>query len=226
MATIFKRDSGDRPTPIPTTALAGFILNDLADEGRARVEQVRQESEQLLADARSEAARLRVEAEQQGYADGLQRAAVDADAKLQVAAEERAQSGLELVQSAIDQIYLAHQQWMNEFSQSLHMVALAATKRVLQRELTFDPQLIVSWAEQAVRSTRGACRLTVAVHPETLALIGPSLDQMLSAPDLPEQTIVEPDDSVGPTEVIVRQAGGEVHAGLNAQLERLAELLA
>ena len=224
MATVFKRDSNVQPTP--TTGLAGFNLNDLADEGRAQLEQVRQDTEQMLADARAEAARLRIEAEQQGYADGLERAAVDADAKLQAAAEERAQTGLELVQSAVDQMHSAHQQWMNDFSQSLHTVALAATNRIVQRELVYDPQLLVTWAEQAVRSTRAACRLTVAVHPETLALIGPSLDQMLSSPDLPEHTTVEPDASVGPTEVVVRQSGGEIHAGLVAQLNRLAELLA
>ena len=102
----------------------------------------------------------------------------------------------------------------------------AAAERIVGRELAIDPQLIVAWADQAVRSTRAASRLTVAVHPETLALLGQSLDEMLASPDLPEETHVEPDASLGTTDVAVRQSGGQINAGLAAQLRRLEELLA
>ena len=53
-----------------------------------------------------------------------------------------------------------------------------------------------------------------------------ALDEMLAAPDLPEKTRVVPDESVGRTEVVVRQSGGEIQAGLEAQLRRLEELFA
>ena len=68
-------------------------------------------------------------------------------------------------------------------------------------------------------------RLTLAVHPETLAELGVALDQLLAGPDLPEQTHVEPDESVDRNTVIIRQHGGEINAGLTAQLRRLEELL-
>jgi len=74
-------------------------------------------------------------------------------------------------------------------------------------------------------STRSAQRLSVAVHPETLVDLGEKLDQLLASPDLPEATQVVPDASLGRSDVVVRQTGGEIHAGLDAQLERLAELL-
>ena len=65
----------------------------------------------------------------------------------------------------------------------------------------------------------------MAVNPETLALLGQEFDEMLSMPGMPEQTRVIPDESVAPTEVVVRQTGGEIRAGLEAQLERLSEVL-
>ncbi len=95
----------------------------------------------------------------------------------------------------------------------------------MRSQLQREPQLLVQWAEEAVRSARSACELTVAVNPETLALLGQSLDEMLAAPDLPEQSHVLPDETVGPTEVVIRQTGGEIRAGLIAQLRRLEELL-
>ena len=70
-----------------------------------------------------------------------------------------------------------------------------------------------------------AVTLAVAVHPETLAQLGPEFDKLLASPDLPEQTHVEPDESVDPAGVVVRQRGGSIDAGLRAQLDRLQELL-
>jgi flagellar assembly protein FliH len=86
--------------------------------------------------------------------------------------------------------------------------------------------LVVDWAADAVRSARSACELTIAVHPETLAQLGQAFDEMLASPDLPENTRVVPDETVGPTEVAVRQSGGQIQAGLQAQLRRLEELFA
>ena len=67
--------------------------------------------------------------------------------------------------------------------------------------------------------------LAVAVHPETLAQLGSEFDKLLASPDLPEQTHVEPDESVDRQGVVVRQQGGSIDAGLAAQLDRLQELL-
>lgn len=230
MANVLKKilGTGEYPDPVSSTmkGLAGFNLTDLADEGRQALDQSRRDAEKVLADAQAEAESIRKEARERGYQDGLEQAAIDAESRLQAAAIERAQTGLDLVQSALDQIQNTHQHWMDQYAQSLTSLVLAATQRIVARELAWDPKLIVAWAKQAVGSARSACQLTVAVHPETLALIGQSLDDMLASPDLPEQTFVEPDESVGPTEVVVRQKGGEIHAGLTAQLQRLEELLA
>jgi flagellar assembly protein FliH len=62
-------------------------------------------------------------------------------------------------------------------------------------------------------------------HPETLAQLGRSFDELVASSDLPEQTHVEPDESVERNEIVVRQNGGDIHAGLQAQLQRLEEML-
>ena len=226
MATVYKSDSetGD-DNRSHVSGLAGFNLQDLADEGRERLNDFQRQGEQLLADARIEAERIRQEAYQSGYDAGHRQAEQEASQRIETAAIERSKSGLDMVQSAVDELHDQHQQWMQAYAESLNTVALAAAERIVRRELSVDPQMIVRWVQQAVTSARAACQLTVAVNPETLALLGSSLDEMLSSHELPEKTFVVPDLSVGPTEVVVRQTGGEIQAGLNAQLERLEEML-
>ena len=140
-------------------------------------------------------------------------------------AEQRAQQSLALIRQAVGKLHEVHHDWMRQYSQTLSAIALAAAERVIRRKLDSEPELLVTWAEEAVRSARSATQLTLAVHPETLVQLGQSLDELLAAPDLPEQTHVEPDESVPRNEVIVRQPGGEIHAGLVAQLGRLEEML-
>ncbi|MCG8650652.1 MAG: flagellar assembly protein FliH [Pirellulales bacterium] len=207
------------------SGLAGFNLSDLADEGLHQLEECRAQIRRLLAEAEVDAAQIRAKAETEGYQEGLQRAAVDADRKLKEEAERRAKDGLQLLRQSISQLHQEHQQWLRQYSDSLSTIALAAAERVLRRKLQDEPELLVQWAEDALRSTRTASSLTLAVHPETLAQLGQPLDELLNSPDLPEQTAVQPDESIPPGEISVRQTGGEIRAGLLAQLKRLEELL-
>lgn len=227
MANVLKSESPSDKVPAArsVSGLAGFNLSDLADEGRNQLERCRSQIRQLLDEAETQAHAIRSEAETSGYQAGLERAAVDADRKLAEQADARAKESLRLIRSAVQQLHTMHEQWMQQYAQSLSATALAATERIVQRKLDNEPQLIAQWAAEAIRSTRSSTSLTLAVHPETLAQLGQSLDELLAAPGLPEQTHVEPDESVAPSEVVVRQTGGEIHAGLKAQLDRLAEML-
>jgi flagellar biosynthesis/type III secretory pathway protein FliH len=67
--------------------------------------------------------------------------------------------------------------------------------------------------------------LTLAVHPDTLAELGKQFDGLLANPDLPEQAVVVPDETLTVGDIVVRQDGGEIRAGLDAQLARLREEL-
>lgn len=219
--TVSERSSAAREI----SGLAGFNLTDLADEGRERIEQCRNQIRQMLAAAEAEADSLRQQAEQQGYEQGLQRAAVDAERKLQQAAEMQAQQSLQVIRQAVEQLHSEYHSWLEQYSRVLTAMALSAAERLVMRELDDRRQLLTEWAAAAVRSTRAATQLTVAVHPETLAQLGSDFDQLLASPDLPEQTHVIADESVDRQSVQVRQNGGKVDAGLRAQLARLEELL-
>lgn len=227
MAFVLKSKSKSEKSVVSreVTGLAGFNLNDLADEGRSQLEQCRSQVRQMLADAEKESISIRQDAHRQGYQAGQEKANIDAEKKLQQAAESRAKESLKLIRQAVDQLHQTHQQWMQQYTDVLTRTALAAAERIVMRKLDHEPEILVQWAAEAVRSTRAATNLAVAVHPETLAQLGPDFDKLLASPDLPEQTHVEPDESVDRFGVVVRQQGGSIDAGLHAQLQRLEELL-
>ncbi|MGI9472237.1 MAG: FliH/SctL family protein [Rubripirellula sp.] len=228
MAIVLKSDTTAEKTPAArsVSGLAGFNLSDLADEGRSRLDECRAQIHQMLEEANSKADSIRQEAEQRGYQEGLERAAIDADQKLKVEAERRAKDGLRVIQDAVQKMHRAHEDWMHQYSESLTQVALSAAEKIVLRRLQDEPKLLVQWADEAMQSTRASTHLTLAVHPETLAQLGQAFDELLAGSHLPEQTAVIPDETVPLNEVVVRQHGGDIQAGLTAQLSRLQELLA
>jgi flagellar assembly protein FliH len=227
MAIVLKSESPSEKTPAArdVSGLAGFNLSDLADEGRTRLEECRNQIRKMLEEANKQAESLRQDADRRGYEEGLARAAVDADKKLKEEAEIRARDGLQLIQQAVQHLHTVHEDWMQQYAQSLTRISLSAAERIVMKRLETEPELLVKWAGEALRSTRAAASLTLAIHPETLAELGRTFDELLASSDLPEQTHVQPDESVDRNAVVVRQTGGDIEAGLQSQLQRLEELL-
>lgn len=230
MATVLKPPAsadGEKPRAAPCglTGLTGFNLDDLADEGRKRLESYQRQIEQLRASAKQEAAEIRADAERRGYEEGTRRASADFERQLQQRSEQLAKDQLARLTEATAAMREAYQGWMAEYAEALTEIAIAAAERLVGKKLDEDRGLMVRWAEEAVRSTRSAGRLTLAVHPETLAELGQLLDEMLAAPELPETASVEPDESLGRDELAVRQDGGEIRTGLKNQLDALRESL-
>ncbi|MGI9467322.1 MAG: FliH/SctL family protein [Rubripirellula sp.] len=227
MATVLK--SGDRDkhqaAAQNASAIAGFNLSDLADEGRTRLEQCRLKVQEMLAKAEQQVEGIRKSAEERGYQQGLDQATIDAEKKLQTKAEQQAKSSTLVMEQIVKQIRDTHSKWMENYAEVLTQTALAAAEKIVQRRLEAEPELLVTWANEALHSTRSALSLTLVVHPETLAQAGPAFETIVMSPSLPENTHVETDENLDRNEVIVRQDGGEINAGLTAQLERLKELL-
>ncbi|TWU57517.1 FliH/SctL family protein [Rubripirellula reticaptiva] len=227
MANVLKSDSFTEKSAAArsVSGLAGFNLNDLADEGRSRLDQCRTQVRQMIDEATKQGEQIQKKAAEDGYQEGLKRAAVDAETKLQNAAELRAKEAVQVLSQAVQQMHQEYESWMQQYSQTLNSIALAAAQRIVRKKLDNEPEILVRWAEEALTSTRSATRLTLAVHPETIAQLGEALDLMLVSPGLPEQTHVEPDETLPRDSVVVRQLGGDIDAGLEMQLKRLETML-
>jgi flagellar assembly protein FliH len=222
------------------SGLAGFNLNDLAEKGREELRRAREQAAQILAEAETQAAELKKQAEARGYEDGVQKASQDIEKKITQLAEAKTKSQLQALQNASTKMHAQYDQWMQQYAEVLTETAIAATERMVRANLNEAPvpaslaeagyadsphqqHLLVRWASEALHSTRSAGRLVLAVHPDMLAELGQRFDELLASPDLPEESCVIPDETLPVGEVVVRQEGGEIRAGLQSQLERLRE---
>ena len=223
MATVLK--SQQRQEASTVTGLAGFNLDDLAAGGRLQIEQARREAELILAQARKDATALREQAQQVGRQAGVAEGRADADRQIADAVKQQMDRRMKVMQQTVDQLAVQQSQWLAEFAQTLTGLALAAAERIVQRRLQQEPEIVLTWTEQALRHARSARSLVVAVHPETLAQQGNELEALLGAAGLPEVARVEPDESVERCGVVIRQDGGAVDAQLTTQLQQLEAML-
>jgi flagellar assembly protein FliH len=220
----FRTDDSHRAAR-EVVGLAGFNLDDLADQGRKQIDVCRLKVTSMIEEAKQQADAIREQARREGYAAGTESAKVDFEKKICDMASANAESAVASMRGAVNQMRTAHQQWMDHYAETLSGLVVSACERILCHRLEKEPELILRWAQDALLSARSATELTLAVHPETLAHLAEPLDEILGRSELPENTHVVPDENVGRSEVVVRQLGGEIHAGLEAQLQRLTELL-
>jgi len=213
------------PSASSPSGLAGFNLDDLARQAHQRLNDCRDEVSRMLDAAKLEAEQIRTLANAEGLAKGRELAAQEADKKLQTAIQQRMGEHAGAVKSMIDQIASQHQTWMQQYAETLVSLVMAISERVVRAKLDREPAILVRWTAEALSATRSAQRITVAVHPETLAELGKDLDELLATPGLPENSSLIPDDTVSRTGVVVRQLGGQVDAGLETQLATLQRLL-
>ncbi|TVQ02239.1 MAG: hypothetical protein EA381_03875 [Planctomycetaceae bacterium] len=210
--------------PAPA-GLAGFNFEDLSQRAKSQLETCDRELVRIRERAVAEAKRIQQQAHEEGLQAGRAVAAAEADERLRHQVEERVGKLVSATEGMLRQITESHQAWMADYAESLTATAVAIAERVVRQCLRQEPELIARWAEEALWAARSADRLTVAVHPETLAELGPKLDELLTRPGLPEDISIIPDETVPREGVSVRQTGGEVSATLQGQLERLAEAL-
>jgi flagellar assembly protein FliH len=219
----------DSPQLMPANSspsgLAGFNLDDLSRQAHQRLSDCRDEVARMLEQARTDSEQLRRAAHAEGLAAGREQAVKEADQKLQAAIQLRIGEHANVVKAMVNQIAEQHNDWLRGYAETLVGLVVEVSERVIRRKLEQEPAILVRWASDGLTAARSAQRLTVAVHPETLAELGADLEQLLRTPGLPEDSTLIPDESVARTGIIIRQLGGEVDAGLTAQLATLRRLL-
>ena len=205
--------------------VAGFNLDDFAEAGVRHLKGVEKEAARILAEARASAEQIKQTAQQEGFSKGLKDAEAEAERRVQAGVQREVAAKLPMLESVVQQISDLEQQYLAEFQEALLGTVLAATERMVLARLESEPATLKRWAELAIGVAKTARKLVVAVHPETLVVHGEDLESLLSAPGLPEDVRIEPDEAVEPAGIVVRCEGGAVEMTLSKQLERLDEML-
>lgn len=149
------------------------------------------------------------EACQRGYARGLDQARDDAD-------REREQARGRL-RTALEDIGELQGQVLRRAERDLVRLALAIAERVIKREVTLDPDLLLVIARVALDR--------LGERPSAVVRLNPGDHAALADAGLPAGLDIVPDPGVPPGGCQITSTSGDIDAGIDAQLRELSREL-
>ncbi len=227
MASILKPHSNAAVSISAKTSsgLSSFNLQDLAEVGRRQLEAAEQEAARIIAAAKAEAEALKAQATHEARQQGLAAAQQDLKRQVNEAAAKMSEADLAALRDATQQLYRHEAEWLKQWSDCLVGLVSEISSRIIGHRAGKDEQILVDWAQQAIQQAKTSRSITIAVHPETLIRIGERLEQLLKSDGAPEDSRIEPDETVSKTGVVLRREGGQIDFQLQTQLERIVERL-
>ncbi len=169
---------------------------DAKTEAEQILEQARSEAAELVRDAKDQAEQIRARAEEEGAARGKEAAAA---ALLEAAAER------EEVLGAADQ--------------ELAGVVLEAARRVVRRELRMSPADVSSLVESLLEQVRSAKAVVVSVHPDDVARVRSILEARAGSAE--GGFSVQEDPTIEPGGCVMTSELGQLDARIETQLAAL-----
>ncbi len=202
-----------------------FSFQDLEAQAQKYLDQVRQQARQILQDAQRQVATQRAQLEAQIRQELQQQFAQQVAQEVQTQVAQRIQSLLPALEQTVEELRLARGQWLQHWQQNALQLVVAVAEKVIRQQLQHQPQIALTWLQEALELAAGSPQVQVRMHPQDLDSLGQEA-QRLAQTILPSaQVQFTADDALEPGEVVVRTAWGEVDQRLQTQLQRIAEEL-
>jgi flagellar assembly protein FliH len=214
-----------------------FSMADIEAHARTLLLRAKQQADQLLAAAQTEAEVLvkeaHAEAMSQGLAagkkEGLAQGKTEGMNAGKTQAFEAQKKELTEALATINAIAAAFDQQRHEMIEQAESevlpLALAIARKVTKRMGDLDPRVVEANVREAVRLTTSKHNVQVVIHPsqkQQIEDLGQRLKQQW--PQMQHMAIVE-DAMVSPGGCRVTTSGGEIDAEIETQLDRLAREL-
>lgn len=198
--------SASKPT-VPTGSSAGskVIKKDVAS-AKSDASQIRSAAEEdadgILARAKAEAARLREEAEREGYEAGLVR-----------------------LNALILDFEATRNQLFENNREEILKVAILVARKVMGRALQDRPETLADLVSQAIRGAQHEGRLRIRIHPDDLETLRTHQDRVVA--EIGSRTELEliEDRTIEGGGCVVESALGIIDARLETQMKVLERAL-
>ncbi|MCR4398808.1 MAG: FliH/SctL family protein [Firmicutes bacterium] len=223
----FKPDAVRLPVIVPIAyddpGARATVQRGLEQTARAAVDRLVKEAEEraraVLDRAQSEADALREKAKAEGFEagrrEGLLRAKKDAEEAARGMREEAARTLEEARAEALRTVRQAEP--------TIVKIALSVARKVIKREVTADPEIVLANVREALRSVGREESVTIKCSPAEVAVVHDARDGLRREfPGLGE-IVVEEDGSVEPGGCVVATERGTVDARLDSQIGAVAE---
>lgn len=213
--------------------LSTFSLADIERQAKVILLRARQQAEQLLAVAQTEAEQLKQQATAQGLAEGRRQGVAQGSEQGRQAGQQLAlnehRTQLQQAMQALSAAMIA----LNESRADLESSALAEVvqlaisiaARVTKRQGLIDPAVLTENLQEAMKLVVKSADVRIAIHPSQRRTLDSALPELrLQWPNLAHVQVVE-DASLTPGGCRVYAEQGQIDADLNEQLDRIAQEL-
>jgi flagellar assembly protein FliH len=200
---------------------AEFNFEDMANKADDYLRMVRQQAEVIVNEAKQRAAEL----EQQAAGKARQAAMAEAAQRLQSQLGEKLNTLLPAVKSAIEEIRVAKQVWLNQWQEETVRLAVAISERIIRRELRQQPEITTDLVREALQLAVGSGQFRLHLHPDDLQTFGPWVEQLTNEMGelAPTDIVADPQLSRGGCRVVTEF--GAIDQTFEAQLARIEEEL-
>lgn len=184
-----------------------------ASAPRIRAGELAQVAGDALALARAEAEQIRLEAAEQGRAEGL------AQAHLLV------EPACTLLAAAARELTGVHEEFLRLAETRAVELALAIAEKIVGASLEVRPELVLELATGALRAAGERDHVVLLVNPDDLELLREAAGDLSAALGGIQRLEIVPERRIARGGCIVQTAAGEIDATVQTQLARAQEVL-
>lgn len=198
-----------------------FNFDDVSDKANEYLHTVRQQAEQIIADAEAEAEKVRLAAEENGRQAALQAA----QQTLQEQLDNQMKTLVPALDAAVESVHQARQQWLKQWEQNAVHLAAGIARRITRRELTKSPEITIDLVREALELASGGERLKLYLNPRDLAALRSSVDQLAESIGNLAPTDIIGDQNITPGGCRLETEFGVIDQQIEAQLARIEQEL-
>ncbi len=213
-------------------SLRQSILDDAESFAEEHVRNAAEEAETMLSEAheqidawwterREQDEQLVESLKQQGYDEGYQQGMAQAEQEIQQAYERK----IAEAQAVLQQAYQAKEQILQEAEPFVVTLSCAVAEKVIQQQLTVDPDIILEIARRTLARKRESGTITLCVSPEQFSFVHAAREELGLAIDSQAELEIIPDTSVNDGGCVVRSSLGSIDARIDTQLSEIKKAL-
>ncbi len=197
------------------------------------LQKVRNETEQIIKQATTEAESIRQQAEANGFTQGQQAGLQDADQKIQQRTDElleqkvaeRLETVLPALRQAAQQLTTEQDRWITEWEESAIRFCIAISEKIVQTKLELQPELAQNIMNETLQFVSGSNTVQLKMHPEDVDLLGDHAEKIIQDFSTCGTVTIEKDAEITRGGCVVKTEHGIIDSRIETRFARIAQEL-
>ncbi|MBS0203347.1 MAG: hypothetical protein JSS49_10640 [Planctomycetes bacterium] len=211
------------------SARPAFNFVDLRQEADQVIAEARQTAADLLEAARQEVDMLMAQTRAAARDEGLREAAAEIERQAAELARhqrtEQLQTALPALKAAAEALQAERDRWLIRWEQTAVRVGVAIAEKLVKSQIATRPDLASGMIADALRLAAGQPRVTVHLHPDDLAAWGDQAPHVVESLTACADSTLVADSLVSRGGCRIETIHGEIDARVETMLDRLAHEL-